>query len=92
MNFEAIINDSVNFTRDTLITNPVRWLIFVLLGLPAGLLPFVLNIADMKNKTSFHWELIHWDQVAVLGILMLVASVFLSGYIVRIYRGSATPR
>ncbi|MGA2919079.1 DUF4013 domain-containing protein [Methanoregula sp.] len=92
MHFETIINESVNFTRDTLLGNPIRWLIFVILGLPGGLLPFVLNIKDMTaNKSAFHWELIHWDQVAVLGILMLVASFFLSGYIVRIYRGGATP-
>ena len=32
MHFETIINDSVNFTRDTLPGNPVRWLIFIILG------------------------------------------------------------
>jgi hypothetical protein len=93
MNFEPIINDSVNFTRDTLPGNPVRWLIFIILGLPGGLLPFVLNLNAITDKAtrSVHWELIHWDQVAVLGILMLLASFFLSGYIVRIYRGGPTP-
>jgi len=91
MNFEAILNDSVNFTRDTLLGNPVRWLIFVLLGLPGGLLPFALGIRDMADKTAFHWELVHWDRVAALVVLMLLASFLLSGYIVRIYRGGATP-
>jgi hypothetical protein len=92
MNFETMINDSVNFTRDTLLKNPIRWVIFVLLALPGGLLQFVLNIRDMTaGKTVFHWELVHWDQVAVLVILMLIGSFFLSGYLVRIYRGSAIP-
>src|SRR5208337_343390 len=92
MNFETMINDSINFTRDTLLGNPIRWLIFILLSLPGGLLPIVLNIRDMtSSRTVFHWELVHWDQVAALVILMLLASFFLSGYIVRIYRGGATP-
>jgi hypothetical protein len=91
MNVEAIINDSVNFTRDTLPGKWTRWLVLALLGLPGALLPFALGIRDMTDKTSFHWELVHWDQVAALVILMLLASFFLSGYIVRIYRGGATP-
>jgi len=91
MNFETIINDSVNFTRDTLLGNPIRWLIFILLGLPGGLLPFVLNFKDMSSRAAFDWKLVHWDQVIVLVFLMIVGSLFLSGYIVRIYRGAAIP-
>lgn len=91
MNFETILNDSVNFTRDTLPGNPARWLFLFLLGLPGGLLPFAFGISDIHARTPIHWELIHWDQVAVLGILLILASLILSGYIVRIYRGSATP-
>ncbi len=91
MNFATILNDSANFTRDTLLGKWTRWLVLVLLGLPGGLLPFVLGIKDVTDKTSFHWELVHWDRVAALVCLMLLFSFFLSGYIVRIYRGSATP-
>ena len=91
MNFETILNDSVNFTRDTLPGKWTRWLVLTLLGLPGALLPFALGIGNMTDKTSFHWELVHWNQVAALAILMLLASFFLSGYIVRIYRGGATP-
>jgi hypothetical protein len=91
MNFEAILNDSVNFTRDTLLGDYTRWIVLILLGLPGALLPLVLGINNMTPKSSFHWEQVHWDQVAGLVVLMLLASFFLSGYIVRIYRGSATP-
>lgn len=91
MNFEAMLNDSVNFTRDTLLGEWTRWIILILLGLPGALLPFVLGIDAMTAKSSFAWESVHWDQVAALVVLMLLASFFLSGYIVRIYRGVATP-
>ena len=91
MNFEAILNDSVNFTRDTLLGEWTRWIILILLGLPGALLPFVLGINNMTAKSNFSWESVHWDQVAALVVLMLLASFFLSGYIVRIYRGGATP-
>jgi hypothetical protein len=91
MNFEAILNDSVNFTRDTLLGARTRWIILILLGLPGALLPMVLGLKNMTAKTAFSWELVHWDQVAVLAVLMFLTSFLLSGYIVRIYRGSATP-
>jgi len=91
MNFEAILNDSVNFTRDMLLGDRTRWVVLILLGLPGALLPLVLGINHMTARSSFHWEQVHWDQVAVLVVLMLLASFFLSGYIVRIYRGGATP-
>lgn len=91
MNFEAILNDSVNFTRDTLLGEWTRWIILILLGLPGALLPFVLDIKTMSAKTNFSWASVHWDQVAALVVLMLLASFFVSGYIVRIYRGGTTP-
>jgi hypothetical protein len=91
MNFEVLLDDSVNFTRDTLLGERTRWIIMILLGLPGALLPLVLGINAMTAKTSIAWESVHWDQVAALLVLMFLASFFLSGYIVRIYRGVATP-
>jgi hypothetical protein len=91
MNFEPILDNSLNFTRDTLLGDWTRWLVFVILGLPGAILPFVMGISDMKYGKDFRWELIPWDQVAMLVFLMLIASFFLSGYIVRVYRGSGTP-
>jgi hypothetical protein len=45
----------------------------------------------MSSRAAFDWKLVHWDQVLVLVCLMIVGSFFLSGYIVRIYRGAAIP-
>lgn len=91
MNFEPLLSNSGEFTRETLVSDWTRWLIFILLGLPGSLLTLVLGLGGMKPASAIKWELVHWDQVAVLAVLTVIASFVLSGYIVRIYRGASTP-
>ena len=84
-----MLTESIAYTRETFEGNWVRWLIFVLLSLPIALFPLVFDMTKIMDKTTaaFHWELVQWDQVAAVVVLAILFSFFLSGYMVRIYRG-----
>jgi len=43
MEFEKLFNDSIEYTRETFVGHWVRWLIFILLGLPIALVRFVFD-------------------------------------------------
>jgi hypothetical protein len=90
MDTGAILSESVAYTRETFGGKWVRWLIFIILNLPMALFPFVFDMNRIMDKTTatIHWELVHWDQVALIVITGLLLSFFVSGYIVRIYRGA----
>jgi Protein of unknown function (DUF4013) len=89
MDFENLFNDSIEYTRETFAGHWVRWLIFVLLGgLPSALGRFVIKPDEIITGTTIHWELIPWGSIAALAILGILASFFIAGYIVRIYRGT----
>lgn len=90
MDIREILTESITYTRETFEGKWVRWLIFIILGIPMALFPIVFDTTKiMDSKTaSFHWELIAWDQVAIVIIAALLFSFCLSGYMVRIYRGT----
>lgn len=88
MNFEKLINDSLGYTRDTFAGHWGRWLIFVLLGLPFSLMRFVIDPETIITGAEIHWELIPWGSIAALVIAGILASFFIAGYTVRIYRGT----
>ncbi|NLD56992.1 MAG: DUF4013 domain-containing protein [Methanomicrobiales archaeon] len=87
MDHTAAVAKSIEYTREALIGKWARWIIFVILGFPTALLPFVFNANTMGVADSFSWEQIPWDQVGVIVIAGIILSFFLSGYIIRIYRG-----
>lgn len=87
MEFEKLFNDGIGYTRETFVGHWVRWLIFILLGLPFTLFRFVMDPAKIITRTTVHWELIPWVSLAALAIAGILASFFVSGYMVRIYRG-----
>jgi len=87
MDFENLFRDAIGYTRDTFIGHWVRWLIFVLLGLPFALVRFVIDPAKIITGTTVHWELIPWGTLAGLVLAGVLASFFVSGYLVRMYRG-----
>ena len=88
MDYGAVITESVEYTRDALWGKWVRWLIFIICGLPMALFPFVFNAKEIFTGKDIHWELIHWDQLAAIFIAAFLLSFIVSGYIVRIYRGT----
>jgi Protein of unknown function (DUF4013) len=88
MEYEAVISDSMDYAREALFGKWVRWLIFVILSLPMALVQFVFDPEKIMAGGTFHWEQINWGELAILVILGIILSFFLSGYLVRIYRGT----
>jgi hypothetical protein len=95
MNYEQVFSDSIEFTRETLLGKRSRWVILFLLQLPIALFPVFIRIFVDPDKivtgTTIHWELIPWAQIIVYAVVVLVLSLFVTGYGVRIYRGGKTP-
>ena len=90
MDSGAILSEAIAYTQETFMGKWTRWLIFMILGLPMALFPFVFDMTKiMDNKTAqIHWELVAWDQVAIVVAAAFLLSFFLAGYVVRIYRGA----
>jgi hypothetical protein len=88
MDFEKLINDAIGYTRDTFAGHWGKWLIFVLLGLPFSLVRFVFDPEKIITGAAIHWELIPWGSIAALVMAGILASFFIAGYTVRIYRGT----
>ncbi|MDD1668950.1 MAG: DUF4013 domain-containing protein [Methanomicrobiales archaeon] len=87
MKFELIFNDALEYTRETFIGHWGRWLIFIILGLPFSLIRFVVDPGKIITGATIHWDLIPWGSIAILVVVGIFASFFISGYMVRIYRG-----
>jgi hypothetical protein len=87
MDYETLINDPIAYTRETFFGHWVRWLIFILLSLPFALVRFLIDPARIITGKTIRWELIPWGALAVLFVVGVLASFFISGYVVRIYRG-----
>jgi hypothetical protein len=90
MDAGTILSEATAYTQETFMGKWTRWLIFIILGLPTALFPFVFDMTKiMDNKTAqIHWDMVAWDQVAVVCIAAFLLSFFLAGYAVRIYRGA----
>ncbi|MCK9580555.1 MAG: DUF4013 domain-containing protein [Methanoregula sp.] len=87
MDFEPVISESIAYTQEAFMGKWTRWIIFVILGLPMALLPFVFDVNTIAGRTNFNWDQVPWGQVAAIIIAGILLSFFLSGYVVRIYRG-----
>jgi hypothetical protein len=91
MDYGAVITDSAEYTREALAGKWVRWLIFVICGLPFALIAFVFDPKKIVSGATIRWDLVAWDQVAALCIAGLLLSFIVAGYIARIYRGAKIP-
>ena len=83
-----MLDDSFNYTKEALWGKWVRWITFAILSVPFTLFPIVFDMKKIVVGTTFHWEVVHWDQVALVLAVGILFSFFISGYIVRIYRGT----
>ena len=88
MDTGKILSEAVAYTQETFQGKWVRWLIFIILGLPMALLPFVFDVKKIVVGAQIHWELVPWGQVAAIVFAGIILSFFLSGYLVRVYRGA----
>ena len=84
-----MLTDSFEYAKEALLGKWVRWIIFIILGLPFALVQFTFDPEKIVDKTTgaFHPELIHWDQLAVLIIAGILLGFLFAGYLVRVYRG-----
>ena len=88
MDIGALLTDSFNYAQEALVGKWTRWAIFILFALPVSLIRFVFDPKNIMNGTSVNWDAIPWGQIAVLAGLGFILSFFISGYTVRIYRGT----
>jgi hypothetical protein len=90
MHYDLMIEDSFEYAKEALIGKWVRWIIFIILGLPFALIQFIFDPDKILDKTTgmINWELVHWDQLAMLIAAGIFFSFFLAGYMVRVYQGT----
>lgn len=92
MDYGALVSDSVRYSKAALFGKPVTWLVFIICSLPFALINFLYDPKTLVSATGeFRWEMIPWMQIALLGLLGLILSFIVSGYIVRIFRGITPP-
>ena len=90
MDYGAMLTDSFEYAKEALLGKWVRWILFIILGLPIALVKFTI-IPDKIMDTAtgvFHPELIPWDQILVLIGAGILFGFFIAGYMVRVYRGA----
>jgi hypothetical protein len=90
MDYGAMLTESFEYAKEALLGKWVRWILFIILGLPFALVKFTIdpNIIVDKATGTFHPELIHWDQLLILIGAGILFGFFIAGYMVRVYRGT----
>jgi hypothetical protein len=88
MDIGALLSDSFTYAQEALIGKWTRWAIFILFALPFSLIQFTFDPKTIMTGTEMNWGAIPWGQIALLAGLGFILSFFLSGYTVRIYRGT----
>lgn len=89
MESDVMLKDSFGYAQEALVGKWVRWITFIILILPLALVNFVFDPHTLFSQRTgaISWEMVPWDQVAVLVIFGILLQFFLAGYKVRIYRG-----
>ena len=88
MDIGLLLSDSLAYAQEALVGKWARWAIFIILALPFSLIQFVFDPKKIMTGTSINWAAIPWGQIAILAIAGFILSFFISGYSVRIYRGT----
>ena len=87
MDIGALLSDSFTYSQEALVGKWTRWAIFIILALPFSLIRFVFDPKKIMTGTTINWGAIPWGRIAILVGIGFIFSFFISGYIVRIYRG-----
>jgi hypothetical protein len=87
MDSEVLLKDSFAYAQGALVGKWIRWAIFVILALPFSLIQFVVDPKKISDGMKMDWDAIPWGRIVILFFLGIVLSFFISGYVVRIYRG-----
>jgi hypothetical protein len=88
MDIGALLSDSFTYAQEALVGKWTRWAIFILFALPYSLIQFTFDPKTIITGTEVNWSAIPWGQIALLAGLGFILSFFISGYTVRIYRGT----
>jgi hypothetical protein len=88
MDIGALLSDSFTYAQEALVGKWTRWAIFILFALPFSLIQFTFDPKTIMTGTEMNWGAIPWGQIALLAALGFILSFFISGYTVRIYRGT----
>jgi hypothetical protein len=88
MDIGALLSDSFTYAQEALVGKWTRWAIFILFALPVSLIQFTFDPKKIVTGTEMNWGAIPWGQIALLAGLGFILSFFISGYLVRIYRGT----
>jgi hypothetical protein len=88
MDIGALLSDSFAYAQEALVGKWTRWAIFILFSLPFSLIQFTFDPKTVVTGTVVNWSAIPWDRIALLAGLGFILSFFISGYVVRIYRGA----
>jgi len=88
MDIGALFSDALTYTQEALVGKWSRWAIFILFALPFSLIQFTFDPKTIMTGTAVDWSAIPWGWIALLTGLGIILSFFISGYIVRIYRGT----
>jgi hypothetical protein len=90
MDYGAMLTDSLEYAKEALLGKWVRWILFIILGLPFALVKFTIDPVKITDTTTgaFHPELIPWDQLLILISAGILLGFFIAGYMVRVYRGT----
>ena len=88
MDIGALLSDSFTYAQEALVGKWTRWAIFILFALPVSLIRFTFDPKTIISGTEVNWGAIPWGQIALLAGLSFILSFFISGYTVRIYRGT----
>lgn len=87
MDSGLLVSDAIAYAEEALIGKWARWAIFIILALPFSLVQFVFDPKKFSTGTKMDWNAVPWGQIAILFAVGILLSFFLSGYMVRIYRG-----
>ncbi len=88
MDIGALLQDSIEYAQEALVGKWTRWAIFIILALPFSLVQFIFDPKKISDGTKMNWNAVPWGQIAFLFIIGILLSFFISGYMVRIYRGT----
>ncbi|MDD1680296.1 MAG: DUF4013 domain-containing protein [Methanoregula sp.] len=88
MEIGEILSDSLAYTKEAFVGKWVRWLIFIILGLPVALISILYQKEMLMSGAKPSFEHFPWVQFIALLVIGILLSFFASGYMVRIYRGT----
>lgn len=84
--------DSLRFTRETVLVDRTRCIIFLLLGIVSGVLSLYHNAIPHLENFRVCWQVMYsWWIWAGLLLLWFLMNTVIAGYVIRIFRDPAGP-